>query len=155
MHLDFMRVAIEAAVEGTARRDGGPFGAVIVCRGEIVSRAWNRVIRDHDPTAHAEVNAIREACSVLGQVHLEACELYSSCEPCPMCLSAIYWARLGRVYYAATREDADEVGFCDAELYRELARDPRERSIPFIKMELSSAVNVMRDWKSDPTQQLY
>ena len=100
MRQALMAEAVRAAAEGLARRDGGPFGAVIVRSGEVVCRAWNRVIREQDPTAHAEVNAIREACRLLGRFHLEDCELYTSCEPCPMCLGAIYWARLAGVCYA-------------------------------------------------------
>ena len=105
-----MREAVSAAEHGVLRRDGGPFGAVVVREGRVVSRAWNRVILENDPTAHAEVNAIREACRLLGRFHLEDCELYTSCEPCPMCLGAIYWAGLPIVYYAATRDDAGKEG---------------------------------------------
>ena len=97
MELDFMREAVAAAQEGVSRLDGGPFGAVIVRNRQVIVRACNRVIRDQDPTAHAEVNAIRAACRVLGRFHLEDCDLYTSCEPCPMCLGAIYWARLAKV----------------------------------------------------------
>ena len=102
----FMREAVAAAAEGVSRGDGGPFGAVVVREGRVVARAWNRVIRDQDPTAHAEVNAIREACRVLERFHLEDCELYTSCEPCPMCLGAIAWSRIPRVIFGASRHAA-------------------------------------------------
>ncbi len=151
----FMRDAVEASREGVARRDGGPFGAVVVREGVVIARAWNRVVRDQDPTAHAEVNAIREACRVLGRFHLEDCELYTSCEPCPMCLGAIYWARLGTVYYAATRCDAAATGFSDAEIYDEIGRTPEARSVRFVKLEASAAVEVMRAWGDDAEKQPY
>ena len=150
-----MRAAVEAAEEGVSRGEGGPFGAVIVRNGQIVSRAWNRVIREQDPTAHAEMNAIREACRTLGRFHLDDCELYTSCEPCPMCLGAIYWARLNAVYYAATREDADGVGFSDARIYKEIASLPAERAVRFIKMDATAAVSVMRVWQGDTGRRVY
>ena len=116
MEQDFMRAAVEAAQGGVSRQEGGPFGAVIVRNGQILSSACNRVIREQDPTAHAEVNAIREACRLLGRFHLEDCDLYTSCEPCPMCLGAIYWSKLRSVCYAATRDDAARAGFSDAQI---------------------------------------
>ncbi len=145
----FMREAVEAAREGVARGDGGPFGAVVVHDGRVIARAWNRVIREQDPTAHAEVCAVREACRVLGRFHLEDCALYTSCEPCPMCLGAIYWARLRCVCYAATRGDAAAAGFGDAQIYAEFAKSPEARSVRFVKMDAAEAKNVMRAWLAD------
>lgn len=155
MEQDFMREAVAAAQEGVSRQAGGPFGAVIVQHGRIIARASNRVIRDRDPTAHAEVNAIREACRVLGRFHLEECELYTTCEPCPMCLGAIYWARLRAVHFAATRDDAAAVGFSDAAIYRELALPPDARAVRFVKAEPDAALAVMRAWQADTGKQDY
>ena len=147
MEADFMRQAVTAAQEGVSLHEGGPFGAVIVRNGELVARAWNRVIREQDPTAHAEVNAIRAACRVLGRFHLEDCDLYTSCEPCPMCLGAIYWARLRTVFYAATRADAAGAGFSDASIYEQLSLPPEARSLHFVKTDAVAAVAVMREWE--------
>lgn len=155
MENPFMLEAVAAAREGISRGDGGPFGAVVVLDGRVIARAWNRVIREQDPTAHAEVCAVREACRVLGQFHLEACDLYTSCEPCPMCLGAIYWARLRAVYYAATRVDAAEVGFSDAQIYEEFARSPGARMLRFVRMESPGAQDVMRAWRADEGRRPY
>jgi tRNA(Arg) A34 adenosine deaminase TadA len=125
-----MREAIRLARQMMLRGQGGPFGSVIVRGGAIVGRGWNQVPSTHDPTAHAEVVAIRDACRRLGTFRLEDCELYASCEPCPMCLGAIYWARLGGVYYAATRADAAAAGFQDDFLYEELGRPAGQRRLP-------------------------
>ena len=143
-----MREAVAAAREGVSRQEGGPFGAVIVRNGQIIARAGNRVILDQDPTAHAEVTAIRAACRILGRFHLEECDLYTSCEPCPMCLGAIYWARLRTVHYAATRDDAAGVGFSDAAIYGELALPPEARAVRFVKVDAAAAVAVMRAWQA-------
>ena len=151
----FMREAVAASKEGVSRRDGGPFGAVVVRDGQIVARAWNRVIAENDPTAHAEVNAIRAACRALGRFHLEDCELYTSCEPCPMCLGAIYWSRLKAVHYAATRADAAAAGFDDARIYAEQALAPEGRAVPFLKAEAAPAVAVMRAWCEDAAKRPY
>ncbi|MBR4975102.1 MAG: nucleoside deaminase [Bacteroidales bacterium] len=120
-HNYFMSRAIELAAENAGSVTGGPFGAVIVKDGEIVAAQSNKVTVDIDPTAHAEVNAIREACKVLGTFDLSGCVLYSSCEPCPMCLSAAYWAHIDKIYYAADRYDAAKVGFDDEFIYKELS----------------------------------
>ena len=151
----FMREAVSAAVRGVSRGDGGPFGAVIVHEGRVVASAWNRVILETDPTAHAEVNAIREACRILGRFHLEDCDLYTSCEPCPMCLGAIYWARLRSVHYAATREDASGIGFDDALIYDELATPPANRKVRFVKTDASDAQTIMKTWQADLTRHAY
>ena len=150
-----MREAVSAAEHGVSRRDGGPFGAVVVREGRVVSRAWNRVILENDPTAHAEVNAIREACRLLGRFHLEDCELYTSCEPCPMCLGAIYWAGLPIVYYAATRDDAAGAGFNDSLIYDELALRPETRKVRFIKTDAAAARAVFQKWMFDTDKHAY
>src|SRR5262245_49652370 len=118
----FMREAIGLSVRMMRRGRGGPFGAVVVRGGEVIARGWNRVTSTNDPTAHAEIVAIRGACRRLQAFHLRGCDLYTSCEPCPMCLSAIYWARIRNVYYGATRQDAARIDFDDDFIYREVAR---------------------------------
>jgi tRNA(Arg) A34 adenosine deaminase TadA len=154
-HEGFMREAIRLAQRGSDRGEGGPFGAVIVWKDTIVSRGWNRVLATNDPTAHAEVMAIRRACRRLDRVHLEDCELYSSCEPCPMCLSAIYWARLGRLHYAGTRQDAAHIGFQDAVLYGELKKPPDRRRLPAHGLLRTEAQRVMRAWAARGDRVLY
>lgn len=124
---DFMRRAI-ALSENSVRTGGGPFGAVIVKNGEIISEASNSVTKDNDPTAHAEVNAIRKAGGKLGSFNLSGCDIYCSCEPCPMCLGAIYWAHIDRIFYACDRTDAADAGFDDDFIYREIALSPDERT---------------------------
>ena len=141
-----MREAIRLSRHSLTRKQGGPFGAVIVRDGRVVARGWNRVIGTHDPTAHAEVVAIRAACRRLKRFHLEDCIIYSSCEPCPMCLSAIYWARLSRVFLASTRQDAARIGFQDRTLYTELGLPPSRRRIPFRSLLRSEARQVMEEW---------
>jgi tRNA(Arg) A34 adenosine deaminase TadA len=128
----FLELAISEAIAGVQARDGGPFGAVVVQGGRAIARAHNRVTSRPDPTAHAEVEAIRDACRELRTHSLAGCELYSSCEPCPMCLSAIHWARIGRVYYAATRADAAQGGFDDARLHEQLLRPDADPSFELI-----------------------
>ena len=128
-HHELMQRAIELSVQNV-QQGGGPFGAVIARHGEVLAEGVNRVTANHDPTAHAEVQAIREAARRLGTFDLTGCDIYASCEPCPMCLGAIYWARLDHLYYAATQHDAAQAGFDDAFIYRELALDPKERSLP-------------------------
>jgi guanine deaminase len=127
---DFMRRAIALSVEQAASGVGGPFGAVIVKDGRIIAEGANRVTSSHDPTAHAEIVAIRNACAALHDFSLAGCEIYTSCEPCPMCLAAIYWARLDRIHYGNGRADAARIGFDDAFLYEEIPRSIEMRSIP-------------------------
>src|SRR5882757_1474881 len=131
MHNRFLLHAIELAVENV-RRGGGPFGALVVKDGIVIATGANQVTRTHDPTAHAEIVAIREACRVLGDFQLDGCDVYSSCEPCPMCLGALYWARPARIFFAASHEEAAAAGFDDSLIYREIQVSHSERSIPTI-----------------------
>ena len=143
----FLREAIRLSSEKMKAGEGGPFGAVIVKDGKIIGRGWNRVTSANDPTAHAEVEAIREACRSLETFSLEGCEIYASCEPCPMCLAAIYWARLDALYFAASRTDAANAGFDDALLYEEVPR-PWESRILNTEMHLNrEAQQVFEAWK--------
>jgi tRNA(Arg) A34 adenosine deaminase TadA len=151
----FLREAIALARTGMERNDGGPFGCVIVKDGEVIGRGNNRVTSTNDPTAHAEVVAIREACQALGDFQLTGCTLYTSCEPCPMCLGAIYWARPDRVVFAATRTDAADAGFDDQLIYDELPLPPEKRRIPTLPCLLrDEARAVFEAWKakSDKTR---
>jgi tRNA(Arg) A34 adenosine deaminase TadA len=144
---DFLLEAISTAKAGMERGDGGPFGCVIVKDGTIVGRGNNRVTSTNDPTAHAEVVAIREACKTLGDFQLTGCVLYTSCEPCPMCLGAIYWARPDRVLFACTREDAADAGFDDQLIYDELPLPYNERRIPTEHLMRAEGLTVFRSWK--------
>ncbi|HEX7198312.1 MAG TPA: nucleoside deaminase [Dongiaceae bacterium] len=143
---NFMRRAIGLSGEYMRAGLGGPFGAIIVRGQEILAEASNRVTSTNDPTAHAEVVAIREACRRIGGYSLAGCELYTSCEPCPMCLGAIYWSRLDRVYFANTREDAAAIGFDDDAIYREFAKPISGRSLPFIHLPLPEGKRVFKEW---------
>ncbi len=144
-----MREAIGLAAKGVERGDGGPFGALVVRDNEVIGRAWNQVLVRHDPTAHAEVLAIREACARIASPHLEGCRLFTSCEPCPMCLAAAYWARLGRIWYAADRRDAEAIGFDDAFIYRELILPPEHRRLPMEPLLRGPALEVFESWRRD------
>jgi tRNA(Arg) A34 adenosine deaminase TadA len=155
MKSKFMREAIRLSREKMRRGDGGPFGAVVVRNGKIVGRGWNRVTSANDPTAHAEVTAIREACRKLRTFQLDDCELYTSCEPCPMCLSAIYWARFKKVFYANTRKDAAKIEFDDDLIYREVARPISRRLIPMRQLLRGEALEVFSEWKSKPDKIRY
>lgn len=141
-----MEEAIRLAVENVKNGTGGPFGAVLVKDGEMIAACTNSVTPDQDPTAHAEVNAIREACRKLGTHQLAGCELYASCEPCPMCLGAIYWARPAKVYYASTKEDAALAGFDDSFIYKEIALPGTGRLIPFVSAKEPDAGTEFRLW---------
>jgi guanine deaminase len=141
--------AIDLAIENVKTRRGGPFGAVVVRDGEIVGMGTNLVTGSHDPTAHAEIVAIRQACQNLGSFELKGCEIYSSCEPCPMCLTAIYWSRLDRIYYAASREDAADAGFDDDFLYRELSLPVSERTLPIEQQNREEAIAAFDAWRED------
>ncbi|MBU3696176.1 nucleoside deaminase [Dechloromonas sp.] len=142
----FLARAIELAATGSRRGDGGPFGAVIVRNGQIIAEGWNRVVASHDPTAHAEIAAIRDACQRLGQFHLPGTVLYASSEPCPMCLSAAYWARVERVVFANSRAEAAAIGFCDDRLYDELNRHFSARSMVMEHLPLPGALDPLREW---------
>lgn len=141
-----LRRAIALSREKMEDGEGGPFGAVIAADGEVVSEGWNRVTSSLDPTAHAEVEAIRSACRRLGRFELRGCTIYSSCEPCPMCLAAVYWARLDRLVYAASREDAAAIGFDDEALYRQIALPPEERELRIDRLLRDEALEVFRSW---------
>lgn len=142
----FMRMAIEASVQNV-RNGGGPFGAVIVRNGEVVATGVNRVTANNDPTAHAEVSAIREACKKLSTFKLDDCIIYTSCEPCPMCLSAIYWSGIRRIYYGNTAQDADDINFSDQFIYDEIARPVDQRSIPALCILRDEAQQAFREWR--------
>jgi len=143
-----MRAAIQLSLSKMRANCGGPFGAVVVRQGKIVGRGWNQVTSTNDPTAHAEVSAIRDACKKLKTFQLDDCELYTSCEPCPMCLSAIYWARFKKVYYGNTRKDAAKIDFDDDLIYREVAKPIAKRLIPMKQLLRPEALEVFKAWKS-------
>lgn len=151
----FMRRAIALAQEGLEKGRGGPFGAVVVHTGRIVGEGCNCVTSTCDPTAHAEVMAIRAACAALGRFDLRGCEVYTSCEPCPMCLSALYWARVDRVFYANDRADAARIGFDDALIYREVALPREERSLPLVRMLDAEARHAFDAWLRKPDRVAY
>lgn len=140
--------AIEIAREGMRRGDGGPFGAVIARDGEIVGEGWNRVVSGNDPTAHGEVSAIRDACKRLGTFSLEGCEIHTTGQPCPMCLGAIHWARIGRIYYGFRIEDAAGIGFDDREFFRQMNLPPEERRIPSSELCREEAMDLAREYQS-------
>lgn len=142
----FMQKAIELSIDNVKSGKGGPFGAVVVKDGKIIAQGANSVTTNNDPTAHAEVMAIREACKVLGTFQLDGCEIYTSCEPCPMCLGAIYWARPNKVYYANTKKDAADVNFDDNFIYAEIAKPLNERSLQFIQLSRTEALEAFKLW---------
>ena len=142
-----MREAIRLSRQKMRANQGGPFGAIIVRNGKIVGRGWNRVLATNDPTAHAEITAIRDACKKLKRFHLADCELYTSCEPCPMCLGAVYWARLDRVFYANTRQDAAAIQFDDALIYNQIRLPIPRRKILMKPLLRSEALEVFKEWK--------
>src|SRR5471032_3355888 len=146
----FMREAIRLSLEKMRGNCGGPFGAVVVRKNKIVGRGWNRVTSTNDPTAHSEVSAIRDACKRLKTFQLDDCELYTSCEPCPMCLSAMYWARLKKVYYANTRKDAAAIEFDDDFIYTEVALPIAKRSLPMKQFMRKEALVAFVEWKNKP-----
>ncbi len=155
MNPDFLRHAIDIAVRSVEVHEGGPFGAVLVKDNLIISESGNGVTRLLDPTAHAEILCIRDACKKLNDFQLTGCELYTSCEPCPMCLGAIYWSRLDKVYFAASRADAQRFGFDDCHIYREINRLPAERTIPMIHSDTAKALTPFHAWQNKPTKTLY
>lgn len=142
----FMREAIALSRLNLQNHEGGPFGCVVVKDGRIIGKGYNKVIASNDPTAHAEIEAIRDACKSLGTFQLEGCEIYTSCEPCPMCMGAIYWARPSVVYFGNTREDAAEIGFDDSMIYDEMNASLHERKIPVINRQREDALEVFKQW---------
>jgi len=147
-HEKFMRIAIGLSEYNVKQGQGGPFGAVIVKDGLIIARSANRVIPENDPTAHAEVSVIRLACKELGTFNLTGCEIYTSCEPCPMCLGAIYWARIDKIYYANTKTDAAAIGFDDHYIYTELECNMDKRKLPFIQLLRDEALVAFKLWEN-------
>lgn len=142
----FMERAIELSLQGSSEGKGGPFGAVIVKNGKIIGEAYNQVTSTNDPTAHAEVMAIRDACKNLNSFDLTDCEVYTSCEPCPMCLGAIYWSRVVKIYYANSREDAKKSGFDDSFIYDEIPLPLSERKVKMIQLGREEALKVFEMW---------
>ena len=145
----FMRRAITLSRENVSQRNGGPFGAVIVKDGKIIGEGFNRVTASNDPTAHAEVVAIRAACSHVNNFDLSGTVIYTSCEPCPMCLSAIYWARLSKIFYANTKTDAANIQFDDDFIYQEISKAPQERAIPMTQLLRDEAQQAFVDWQDN------
>ena len=150
----FMRMAIELS-EYNVSQGLGAFGAVIVKEGMVVARSANRVVQENDPTAHAEISAIRLACRELGTYNLSGCEIYTSCEPCPMCLGAIYWARIDKIYYANSKEDADGIGFDDEFIYKEMGIHIEKRKLPFIQLKRDEALQIFKLWQLSATKTPY
>ncbi len=153
--LEFLKEALHLARTHSREGEAGPFGAVVVRAGEVVGRGWNRVVEDHDPTAHAEILAIRDAAHRLGTHVLDACVLYSSCEPCPMCLGAIYWARIPRVVYAAAAEDAAAAGFDDAIIAQESRLTWKERALESRRDLEADGRRVLEEWRRTPKRKAY
>lgn len=151
----FLEKAVALSAKGMLGGKGGPFGCVIVKDGEIVGEGFNQVTSTNDPTAHAEVVAIREACRRLQTFQLDGCIVYTSCEPCPMCLGAIYWARPDKVIFANTKEDAAAIAFDDHFIYEQISAKPGEREIPFIQASLPSALKVFEEWSRLPGKKEY
>ncbi len=146
-HVSFMELAIDTAIKGVLGNEGGPFGCIIVKDGQIIGKGNNQVTSTNDPTAHAEVIAIREACKTLKSFQLDDCVIYTSCEPCPMCLGAIYWARPKKVYYGCNKTDAAKIGFDDDFIYKELDLEPGKRTIPFEQINKETAMRAFRAWE--------
>lgn len=153
MRNPFMARAIELSIENVRSGRGGPFGAVVVKDGKVIAEGTNTVTTMNDPTAHAEMVALREACKKIGSFELKGCDLYTTCEPCPMCFGAIYWARPARVYFGSTAADATEAGFDDSFIYEEIARPRTARKIPMTPLMREEALAAFRVWKekSDKT----
>jgi tRNA(Arg) A34 adenosine deaminase TadA len=152
---EFMRRAIALSRQGMEAGAGGPFGAVVVLDGAVVGEGWNQVTSTNDPTAHAEIVAIRRACAALGRFDLRGATLYTSCEPCPMCLAAAYWARLDAIVHGNAREDAAAIGFDDAWLYREVAMPVDQRALPMRRLLQAVALEVFDAWRSKPDRVPY
>ena len=154
-HEKFMRMAIELSEYNVKQATGGPFGAVIVKDGMVVARSANKVVQQIDPTAHAEISAIRLACQELGTHTLEGCVIYTSCEPCPMCLGAIYWARIDMIYFANTKADAADIGFDDHFIYLELEAPMQQRKVQLVQLLRDEALPVFKLWESSESKTDY
>ena len=151
----FMLEAVTAALKGMENNEGGPFGCVIVKDGKIVGRGNNKVTSNNDPTAHAEIMAIRDACKNLNTFQLEGCEIYTSCEPCPMCFGAIYWARPDKVYYGCSQQDAADINFDDEFIYKEIELPYDKRSIPFEQLAREIALEPFQKWSEKDNKTVY
>lgn len=154
-HSTFMKKAIDLARTSIHEEHGGPFGCVIVKNGRIIGKGYNRVTIDNDPTAHAEIVAIRDACAKINDYQLTGCEIYTTCEPCPMCMGAIYWARPKVIYYGSTRKDAADAGFDDDFIYHQLLVDPSERKIKMVPMSRTEALKLFTDWNKKENKKEY
>ncbi|PWS26593.1 tRNA-specific adenosine deaminase [Pedobacter yonginense] len=149
-HEEFMRMAIALSEQNVKENIGGPFGAVVVKDGKVIAKSGNKVTTTNDPTAHAEVSAIRLACTELGTFDLNGCVIYTSCEPCPMCLGAIYWSRIGMIYYGNTKADAGKIGFDDKFIYDELDKPMNNRSLPILQLLRDEASEAFKLWEKSP-----
>ncbi len=153
--MDYMQKATSEAFKGMRAKDGGPFGAVIVRKGKVISLAHNMVLKTLDPTAHAEITAIRKAAKKLKRFDLGDCEIYSSCEPCPMCLAAIEWARIKKLYYGCTREDADKIGFSDKNIYNDINLAPKTKYLRMIHIKDKKILAPFKEWKNRKNKKMY
>jgi len=151
----FMQEAINLAKNNVINQNGGPFGAVIVKNGKIIGKGTNQVSSNNDPTAHAEIIAIRNACKKLNSFHLEECEIYTSCEPCPMCLAAIYWAHIKKIYFAANKSDAKKAGFDDSFIYNQFKNSIKKRKIPSENLSRKNALEIFQLWIDENNKILY
>jgi tRNA(Arg) A34 adenosine deaminase TadA len=151
----FMARAIQLSIENVHSGRGGPFGAVVAKDGNIIAEGANQVTSTNDPTAHAEILVIRAACAKLGAFELHGCEIYTSCEPCPMCLGAIYWARLSCIYFASAAADASRIGFDDSLIYREIPLPLAQRAIPMVQMMREESLAAFRAWEEKPNKIVY
>jgi tRNA(Arg) A34 adenosine deaminase TadA len=145
--IKYMKKALDLARENLEKRNGGPFGCVIVKDGKVIATGYNEVLTNNDPTCHAEIVAIRRACKELGSYQLHGCEIYSSCEPCPMCMGAIYWARPDKLFFSASREDAEDAGFDDNHIYKELNKGHTKRTIKGKQLCREEGITIFRRWK--------
>ncbi|AET65475.1 nucleoside deaminase [Methanothrix harundinacea] len=152
---EFLALALEEARAGIENDDGGPFGAVIVQEGVVISKAHNEVLRRNDPTAHAEILAIREASAILGSFDLSTCEIYSTSEPCPMCFAAIFWARIKRLVYGTTREDVAEIGFDDSLIYDVIRGEAELEQMELVKLDREGCRAVLEEWRRKPGRRMY
>ena len=152
---EFMKIAIIEAKKGIQNRDGGPFGAVIVRDNVVIARGHNRVVSTHDPTAHAEIVVIREASAILKRFDLSDCEIYTTCEPCPMCYSAVHWAKIKNLYYGATRQDAAAIGFDDQYLYEVLANERIDEQLALDQLDRDSCLEVFKAYENDAKRTAY